>query len=319
MPPKIQIQIQQNLLTTTDNATISYLSYTPSPSPPSPTNPGLIILHGGLSSHYTHTQLAASLCSTLSIPIYLPDRRGRGASSPPGNDYSMQTEINDLHALLRQTGARSVLGISSGAMIALYAALSLNTKDNEPNIKKLAIFEPSIILDNFPLFEQQTQRFEREIDDGKIAQALITALSITGMGGWFLRWCPRFFLVLLAKFALFLEHHSSPEGKFIKRVGGKQYSMRNLASTLRYDFQLVKEMQGTIETLKALEEAEVEVLLMSGGKSPGYLRRNVRVLGGLIPGAKVVEWRGLDHLGLGNGDVGGRPEVVVSELGKFLV
>ena len=149
------VQIQQKSTTTTDNATISYLEYTSSASTSDAySKPGLIILHGGLECSHSHSELASALCSTL--PIYLPDRRGRGASSAPGPDFSMQTEINDLKALILATGARSVLGVSSGAMITIYSTLALATKSNaeEALIKKIAIFEPSIILDDFPLFEK---------------------------------------------------------------------------------------------------------------------------------------------------------------------
>lgn len=318
------VQIHQKSTTTADNATISYLEYTSSTSS-SDTNskPGLIVLHGGLECSYSHSELAAALCTTL--PIYLPDRRGRGASSAPSSDFSMQTEINDLKALLLATGARSVLGVSGGAMITLYSTLALATKSDaeEALIKKIAIFEPSIVLDDSALFEKRRERFEREIDEGKIAEALITALSMTGMGNWFLRRAPRWVLVPLARFALRMEKKGKgPGGKMGKRAGSggeSEYSMGRLAPTLRFDFRLVKEMQGTMERLKKLNEMDVEALLLSGSKSPDYLRRNVQELGKVLPKAKHVDFQGLDHLGLGNSDVGGKPKKVAIELRKFLM
>ncbi|KAE9372983.1 alpha/beta-hydrolase [Stipitochalara longipes BDJ] len=318
----MNIQILQKSIPTTDNATISYLEYTSRSTSNRVPKPGLVILHGGLECSHSHAELALALCSTL--PIYLPDPRGRGASSDPGSDFSMQTEINDLKALLLATGARYVLGISSGAMIASYAVLELSTNTSGEGrlIEKVATFEPSILLDDFALLEKSRKRFESEIDEGKIAEALITALGMTGMGNWFLSMVPRWLLVPLAKLALKLELKGvGPSREARKQVdaGANEYSMAKLAPTLKFDFRLVKEMKETIERLGKLNEMDVDVLLLSASKSPGYLKRNMQELESLIPRAKYVEFQGLDHLGMGDRNVGGKPEEVAVELRKFLI
>ena len=42
--------------------------------------PGLVLLHGSMSSGYNHLQLANALSDAFTV--YIPDRRGRGLSGP---------------------------------------------------------------------------------------------------------------------------------------------------------------------------------------------------------------------------------------------
>lgn len=54
--------------------------------------------------------------------LYVPDRRGRGMSGPYSKDQGLDDEVEDVEALLRETGAHYVFGLSAGAVIALEAA-----------------------------------------------------------------------------------------------------------------------------------------------------------------------------------------------------
>ena len=94
--------------------------------------PGVVLLHGAMSSSYNHVQLAEALADTFTV--YVPDRRGRGLSGPYRKDHSLQTEVGDLAAVLEATGARNVFGCSSGAIVVLEAALTL------PALRRAAIF-----------------------------------------------------------------------------------------------------------------------------------------------------------------------------------
>jgi pimeloyl-ACP methyl ester carboxylesterase len=67
--------------------------------------------------------------------VYVPDRRGRGLSGPPGDHYGLGAECEDVAALAQVTGARSLFGLSLGAIIALQAALVL------PMIRRVAVYE----------------------------------------------------------------------------------------------------------------------------------------------------------------------------------
>src|SRR5437764_12580596 len=85
----------------------------------------------------SHMPLAEALADDFAV--YLPDRRGRGLSGPYGKDYSIQTEGEDMDALLTKTGAHYVFGVSAGGLICLQAALHL------PAINKADLYEPSLI------------------------------------------------------------------------------------------------------------------------------------------------------------------------------
>ncbi|KAE9374115.1 alpha/beta-hydrolase [Stipitochalara longipes BDJ] len=319
-------QILQKCITTKNNGTISYFEYTSilSASTSSPPHPGLIIVHGALESSRSHSEIASILCS--SFTVFLPDRRGRGGSSAPGADFSMQTEIDDLEALLLATGARYVAGVSSGAMITLYSALALlSTKGNgEGLIKKIVVFEPPLLLDDFPAFERAKERIEREIEEGKIADAFITEMRITQMANWVMAKTPRWALVPLVRWGLRWDEKRNGAGEGVgKKVeaggDGSEYTVARLVPTVKFDFQLVKEVQGTLERLKSLNEMNVDVLLMSASKSPGWLRRSTEELERLIPKASHVRLQGVDHLALGNRDIaGGRPEQAAAQVTKFL-
>lgn len=90
--------------------------------------------------------------------------------------------------------------------------------------------------------------------------------------------------------------------------------MRVLAPTLHYDFQLVVDMSGNLERFRGVRS---EVLLLSGGKSPAYLKAAVDALEMVLPLATRTEFPGLDHAASWNTDRGGKPEPVAQELRRF--
>src|SRR5579863_3524736 len=79
--------------------------------------PGIIAVHGGAQAAQNFTKLATALSDVFTV--YVPDRRGRGRSGPPGHNYGLQAECDDIDALLTATGSHNVFGLSSGALIAL--------------------------------------------------------------------------------------------------------------------------------------------------------------------------------------------------------
>jgi len=83
---------------------------------------------------HNHMQLAGALAHDFTV--YVPDRRGRGLSGPYGENDTLKTEAEDVQAALGAAGARSVFGISSGAVICLQAALTLATIRNERDVRR---------------------------------------------------------------------------------------------------------------------------------------------------------------------------------------
>src|SRR5215475_3461689 len=96
--------------------------------------PGLVLVHGGLQTGGSLSRLADELSD--SFTVYSVDRRGRRPSGPFGDHYSMQKEVDDLRAVLKETGGRCVFGLSSGALI------SMRTTLEDTDIAKVALYEP---------------------------------------------------------------------------------------------------------------------------------------------------------------------------------
>jgi pimeloyl-ACP methyl ester carboxylesterase len=260
--------------------------------------PALVLLHGHMESAQSHIQLAEALAA--SFTVYLPDRRGRGLSGPYGKDYSIQKDVEDMDALLTKTGAHYVFGVSSGGIIWLQAALSL------PAIHKAAIYEPPLLI-NGSLPITWLTRFDKEMDQGKVASALITAMKGTQMGPPIFNVIPRPLLELLTNMAMKNEN---------KKAKDYDVTMRMLAPTLHYDFQLVVEMAEKLESFKAIR---AEVLLLGGSKSPAYFKVALDTLEKVLPHATRIEFPGLGHGGSGNTNRGGKPERLAQELLKFFV
>jgi hypothetical protein len=99
-----------------------------------------------------------------------------------------------------------------------------------------------------------------------------------------------------------------------KKARDDDVTMRMLAPTLHYDFQLVIEMDGALESFGALR---AEVLLLGGSKSPAYLTRAVDALEKVLPNVTRVEFPGLGHEASGNTDRRGQPDRVAQELRRF--
>lgn len=259
--------------------------------------PGLVVLHGTMESSQSHLELAHALAETLTV--YLPDRRGRGMSGPFGDGYGMRKEIEDLDALLTATGAHAVLGVSSGAVICLRAAVVLDA------IEKAVIFEPPLPLD--PAWSTDFERrYDREIAEGRTAAALVTAMLGARMGPPILQSMPRWLLELLTSQMMRSEDRRAKPG---------DVTMRMLAPTHHYDAEIVLEPGNG---LQAFQSIRADLLLLGGSQSPAFLKYALRALAEALPEARRVELPGCHHGATGNANRGGRPELVASELRRFL-
>lgn len=99
-----------------------------------------------------------------------------------------------------------------------------------------------------------------------------------------------------------------------KKAKDHDVTMRTLAPTLHYDFQLVIEMS---EKLYSFEAICAEVLLLGGSKSPAYFKVALDALEKVLPHVTRIEFPGLGHGGAGNTNRRGQPERVAQELRRF--
>jgi pimeloyl-ACP methyl ester carboxylesterase len=262
--------------------------------------PGLVLLHGAMESANSHMQLAASLADAFTV--YVVDRRGRGMSGSFGEGYSMQKEVDDVSALLTHTGAHYLFGVSAGGLICLQAALTL------PAIHKAVLYEPALIV-NGSASTAFLPRYDREIAQGKVAAALVTGMKGAQMGPPILNLMPRWLLESFTTKAMAQEDKTAKPG---------DVTMRKLAPTLHYDFQLVNELTDTLERYRAVQP---EVLLLGGSKSPAYLKTALDALEKVLPHVQRVDFPGLDHGGssdASNTNRGGHPELVAQAIHRFL-
>ena len=102
----------ENFVTSADGTKIGYRTLG--------SGPEVVLLHGSMESAHSHLGMARSLAGRFTV--HLPDRRGRGMSGPYPAGFGMRTEVEDLAAVLAQTQASSVFGVSSGGLIVLEAA-----------------------------------------------------------------------------------------------------------------------------------------------------------------------------------------------------
>jgi pimeloyl-ACP methyl ester carboxylesterase len=258
--------------------------------------PGLVILHGTAESSHSHMELAQALADTYTI--YLPDRRGRGLSGTYGVGYGVTKEVEDLDAILTKTGAHYVFGVSVGAIVSLHAARTL------PSIQKLAIFEPPFILNGSPS-TAFLARYDGEIAEGNVPAALVTAMKGSEMGPAFFRAMPHWLMAPLTKRMIAREDRNAKAG---------DVTMRMLAPTLHYDFQLICESEGPLDRFK---DIRADLLLLGGTKSPSYFQTSVETLSKVFPRARRITLRGLGHEASGNANQWGKPEQVARELRGF--
>jgi pimeloyl-ACP methyl ester carboxylesterase len=98
--------------------------------------PGLILVGGSLRIAEDYLPLAAALAG--SFAVHVVDRRGRGASGPQGERYSLATEVDDLRRVQAETGARLAFGHSYGGLVVLEAQRSA------PVFDRIAVYEPGV-------------------------------------------------------------------------------------------------------------------------------------------------------------------------------
>lgn len=125
--------------------------------------PGVVVVHGGGTDAAVYRRLATRLAASFTVHVY--NRRGRGQSAPRPENYGLQTEIQDLKAVLDATGTSRVIGHSVGGFLALAAARELP-------IQRLALSDPVVNVDGmFP--SDFLPEFERLVAAGQTKQAML--------------------------------------------------------------------------------------------------------------------------------------------------
>ena len=197
-----------------------------------------------------------------SFTIYNYDRRGRGDSTDT-QPYAVEREVEDVEAIVDAAGGRaSLFGHSSGAVLALEAALRLGDK-----VDGAVLYDPSYVSDEtekaaYEILSQQVHALLRVGDNGK---AMRTFLSGIGM--------PKVFVHLM---------------RFMP--GWRR--MTALAPSLAYDIALTCDLP----PIERASRVTVPVQIVAGEKSPSSVRETARQLAEAIPESTFLELAGQDHM-----------------------
>ncbi|HSX34044.1 MAG TPA: alpha/beta hydrolase [Candidatus Saccharimonadales bacterium] len=157
--------------TSKDGTTISYTSTgaDSGPSGAAGNKPGVVIISGNNRMAHNYEKLAANLADNFTV--YVIERRGRGQSGPQGENYTLQSEIEDVQAVLAATHSHNVFGHSYGGLIALQAAAQM------PDIQKVVAYEPTVSINgSFDL--SWLPQFEAAYKSGKTVRATVIFLKL---------------------------------------------------------------------------------------------------------------------------------------------
>lgn len=266
--------------------------------------PAIVILHGGALASQHYMKLGSALADEFTVCI--PDRRGRGMSGPYGSSYSIESEDEDLAAVIADTGARCVFGTADGGLFALHGSVAI------PEIRKVAVFEPVIFVGQPGLDE-----FKKTIDRG---EALVARRDIAGAMSSLAadagndprtqavsppyRLLGRMFTSPIACRALLSLDALAARGDDV--------ALRDLVPALIPELQQVKATEGTIDYYR---NVTAECLLMCGADAPPLFTGTQDALLKVLPNATQLVLPGLNH-GAAQ-DQGGDPVVIADRLKQF--
>lgn len=209
--------------------------------------------------------LAEQLASDFTVVTY--DRRGRGDSGDT-QPYAVEREVEDLEALVKETGGSPCLyGISSGGALALEAA------NRGLAIDKLAVYEAPFVVDDSraPLPEGYVSRLEQLVASDRRADA-VRQFMRQGVG------LPAAVVAMM-------------------RFMPAWSKLKGVAHTLPYDTALTADFQhGAPLPADRWSAVQVPTLIVAGSKSPDWMRNGMKALAEVLPVAEHHTLEGQTHL-----------------------
>jgi pimeloyl-ACP methyl ester carboxylesterase len=245
-----------------DGATIGYLSMG--------NGPAVIVIPGALSTAAEYVDFGNALAKHFTVHII--ERRGRGMSSPQGDDYSIEKECEDVLALQKQTDASLLVGHSFGGLVALEVGR------RTPSITQIAVYEPGVSI-NGSIAMGWMPRYRQKLAEGKPLDAFVEFAM--GTGPEFARRVPRWYMKLLMP--LIMNAHE------------RQVRLGLLRENLR-EHQEVARLDSTYENYRAIS---AEVLLLYGGKTDSrWVTLAMERLAAVLPRSETHVFPKLNHFGI---------------------
>ena len=226
--------------------------------------PAVILVAGAFCSRssWSGPELAKLLAPQFTVINY--DRRGRGDSGDT-KPYAVEREIEDIDALIDDAGGAAYLyGHSSGAALALDAAIKLGNK-----VKKLAMYEAPYSDDRG---DQRSWK--------KYIEQLTKALSADRRGD---------------AVALFMQYVGTPDDQIEGMRGTPMWaSLEAIAPTLAYDHTAILGEDRSVPTESAAS-VTVPALVMNGSASFPFMYPTAQALCRAMPDAQLRTLEGQTH------------------------
>jgi pimeloyl-ACP methyl ester carboxylesterase len=229
--------------------------------------PALVVVDGAMCQRSMGPARGLAQQLADSFRVYAYDRRGRGESGSGSSPYDVQREVEDLVAVIGAAGGRAhVLGVSSGAALALEAA-----RQGAP-IDRLAVYEAPFIVDGTrpPNDPRLPERLQAMVENDRRADAVTTFLRTVGM--------PAPLTVLIRLLPMWKQ-------------------MTGIAHTLPYDSRIViAHEQGRPLPEGYYAGVTADTLVVAGGNSPQYMRNAQAAIAAAVPNARLETLPGQTHM-----------------------
>ncbi len=246
----------QNTVTSLDGTSIAYSQIGQGSA---------LILVGGAFEQRAMDSETAQLAPLLAqhFTVFHYDRRGRGESTDT-QPYAVEREIEDIEALINEAGGSAfVFGISSGAALAMEAAIKLGDK-----VKKLAMYEAPYNSDDTA--RQAWKEYRKQLKELLAADRRGDAV------------------------ALFMMLVGMPADHVPGMLAHPMWPMfEAVAPTLAYDAAVLGE-DASVPTEKAASVA-VPALVMDGSASYPFMHITAMALANAIPNAELRTLEGQTH------------------------
>lgn len=231
------------------------------------TGPGLVVLHGGGITEREYRRLAAALADRLTVHLY--NRRGRPDTAPLTGDETIQTDLGDLAAVLRHTGADAIFGHSGGGFVALRAGLGL---PGDVPLRRIGVYDPALCISGRPS-AAFLPAFEEAVAAGEHARAM-TLMS---------RGVYPDDLAARLPFSVAVQ---------VTKVFGLTPVGRRMSALLPTTPPEVRRIYGQDGPADDYAGVEAEVLLAAGSRSPRYFTQNCAAVAAAIPRGRALVLKG---------------------------
>jgi pimeloyl-ACP methyl ester carboxylesterase len=224
--------------------------------------PALILVDGALCSRAFGPMPKIAPLLARHFTVYIYDRRGRGGSGDV-QPYARERELEDIGALIAAAGgSASVVGLSSGAALALEAAAS-----GMP-IASVVAYEP-------PYVDEGSQR--APVDHERRLKDLVAAGDRGGAVAYFMR-----SMVNVPAFAVLM----------MRLMPWIWRKLAAVAHTLPYDAAVMSDFKVPVARFATIG---VPTLVMHGSKTDARLQKAATAVAKAVPGASHRTLAGQTH------------------------